>query len=336
MRKGDLNFLKGFVLSFYIFVRYRKIEEKRGVTVTDSGIPEVKSSAAAAERQLGPIKTSETVTSTTKASPKWDEDWIPSRTSAPTLQSSVTNVSSSQPVIANKPIQVSPATSQSSVPAVSPQPTSASCPSVDLEWPPRSSLGVSPKIGDNEKQNLNGDASSSSFDDLDPFANWPPRPISISGVSGSYSNNGTIATTANKPGSSLNANYLNGINIQPNNSINWAFNTQNSIEPSNQNQGNSTLNASSLNSGLNSQSSLGFLKSSQGNSAWGSSPQKSADLGSIFTSSKSEQAAPRLAPPPATAVGRGRGRGRGNQGATASRSGHAKSSSEQPPLLDLL
>lgn len=327
---------------YMLFVKdiLRKIEEKRGVIVTDSGIPEVKSSAAAAERQLGRLKASETVTSTTKASPKWDEDWIPSRTSALTLQSSVTNVSSIQPVIANKPIHVSPATSQSQssvpVPAVSPQPTSVSCPSVDLEWPPRSSLGISPKIGDNEKQNLNRDASSSSFDDLDPFANWPPQPISISGVSGSYSNNGTIATTANKPGSSLNANYLNGINILPNNNINWLFNMQNSIEPSNQNQGNSTLNASSLNSGLNSQSSLGLLKSSQGNSAWGSSPQKSADLGSIFTSSKSEQAAPRLAPPPATAVGRGRGRGRGNQGATASRSGHAKSSSEQLPLLDLL
>ena len=64
--------------------------------------------------------------------------------------------------------------------------------------------------------------------------------------------------------------------------------------------------------------------------------KKTTYLGSIFASSKNDHASPRLAPPPATAVGRGRGRGRGNQGQSNARSAHAKSPSEQPPLLDLL
>ncbi|MBA0729971.1 hypothetical protein Golax_025969 [Gossypium laxum] len=105
---------------------------------------------------------------------------------------------------------------------ISSQQMHASCPAVDTEWPPASSS--------------NGTLSPSNFDDLDPFANWPPRPIPVS----SYNN------------------------------------------------------------------------------------QKPADLGSTFGSSKS---APRLAPPPSTAVSRGAN--------SASRATHATPTSQQPSLLDL-
>ncbi|KAA8528038.1 hypothetical protein F0562_035093 [Nyssa sinensis] len=334
---------------YMLFVKdvLRKIEEKRGVTVTESGIPEVRPSFAVDARQPGPVKTTaSTAPSTTRSVPAWDEDWVSTRKGpTTTFQSSITNVSSVQPAMTNQPIQVTSAHSQSlTKSAVTSQQTVLSCPPVDLEWPPRSSSGVTPQLGDNEKQNHNAGESTASFGDIDPFANWPPRPGGSLGASAT-SNNGTIAPAANTYGSSLNASTENGLNFLSNYSTNWTINTPNSIEPLRQHQGNSTLNTSGFNSGglLNPQNSLAFSKQNQGTSAPGSgtyTDRKTADLGSIFVSSKNEKSAPRLAPPPATAVGRGRGRGRGNQGqpgvTTTSRSSHPKSPSEQPPLLDLL
>ncbi|KAF2290566.1 hypothetical protein GH714_014440 [Hevea brasiliensis] len=58
--------------------------------------------------------------------------------------------------------------------AVPGQQTTASCPPVDIEWPPQASSGVTPQLRDADKQLNTGASSSSSFDDLDPFANWPP------------------------------------------------------------------------------------------------------------------------------------------------------------------
>jgi len=101
------------------------------------------------------------------------------------------------------------------------------------------------------------------------------------------------------------------------------------------NQGTSALNSSSLNIGSTPQNFIGFLKQKQNKSILDSySNTKSIDLGSIFDSSKNEQAVSKLAPLVSTIRGRGRGRGRG--GTSILRSSHAKPQSEQPPLLDLL
>ncbi|KAI3732970.1 hypothetical protein L1987_64183 [Smallanthus sonchifolius] len=60
---------------------------------------------------------------------------------------------------------------------------------------------------------------------------------------------------------------------------------------------------SNLNGGVASQNSIGSMRNNQG----AATGPKMADLGSIFASTNSSQAAQRLAPPPQNAVGRGRG-----------------------------
>lgn len=328
-------------LSLFFFkmfwVYYRMIEEKRGVTVTDSGIPEVKSSSFlnGLQSQASSI-TSGTVAPASKSSTSWDEDWGTIRKGpAAAHQPTTSNPSSTPSISGSQPIHLMSSHSQSSmISTVSSQQTAVSCPPVDIEWPPRAALGVTPKLGDRDKQLNAGASSTSSFDDADPFADWPPPTSGISGGS-LTSNNGTIGPLANNYSSSLITSTPNSMNFQTNGNDSWVFNDRSSFEPLKPNQGTSILNANSLNSGLNPQNSIGFLKQSQGMSTLGSySDKKSTDLGSIFGSSKNEQTAPKLAPPPSTAVGRGRGRGRG--GTSTSRSSHAKPQSEQPPLLDLL
>lgn len=219
------------------------------------------------------------------------------------------------------------------------QQLSSSCPAVDVEWPPRpSSLGTT-ILGDSEKQPENKGALGSSLDDIDPFANWPPPPTGSSAASHSL-NNGTMAPLANRAVSNNSATLLNGLNSQTNGLDSWAFSTPISSQPLKQNRG-ITSHTDSLSSGiLDPQSSLGFMKHSQGSSSvYSASSGRATDVGSIFSSNKGEQTAPRLAPPPSTAVGRGRRRGRGNQGQlrfSTSGSGNAKSHPELPPLLDLL
>ncbi|KAF3440970.1 hypothetical protein FNV43_RR19256 [Rhamnella rubrinervis] len=321
---------------YMLFVKdiLRKIEEKRGVTVTDSGIPEVKPSLPVNGMQSH--ASSKTNTSTTKSNSAWDEDWGPiTKQRAASLQNSTNNIpTSTDPVLGKQPIQVTSLQVQSlPIPAVSNNQTAASCPPVDIEWPPRTSSGAAPQYGDAEKQLNTGASSTSSFDDIDPFADWPPR-SSGSAVSGvGISNNGTLGVPATKYGSSSNPNTSNNMNFQSHNNSSWTFDTQSSIEQMRPNQSNS-LNTGSLGSGsVIPQSSIGFLKQNQGMAASSTyTDKKPTDLGSIFATSKNEQTAPRLAPPPSTAVGRGRGRGRGT-----SRSSQVKPpSSEQPPLLDLL
>lgn len=284
-------------------------------------------------------KASGTVSSAAKSSPSWDEDWGPT-TKAPanSFQHSTISISSNLSYPSNQPIEVVSMQPHSSVTSASSQQTTSTCPPVDLEWPPQASSGMTSKVEvETQKPNI-GSPSTSSFDEIDPFADWPPRPGGSLKVSGS-SNNGIMASSNNKYGYSSSSSVMND-DIFQNNSDIWALNTQKLMDSSRQNQlGNSTLNSTSLNSGHNSQSSIGFLKQNQGFSNLGSNNnKKTTDLGSIFASSKNDHhAAPRLAPPPATAVGRGRGgRGRGNQGHSNARSSHAKSPSEQPPLLDLL
>lgn len=309
--------------------------------MTDSGVPEVKIPAAGAGPNFGPAKNSTgTSMSTTKSIPAWDEEWIPAKESAMSLKTSSTNVSSAKPAIAvanQQPMQINHANMASSVAAASSQPTSESNAPADLEWPPRSSVGVSPPVGDDtNKKTQNGNLSSSTFDDVDPFANWPPRPTGT--VGSNSSSHSTIGQSAINPASNWNASTLNGTSSQSYSNSSWTYGTQNAVEPMRQNQMSSTLNSGSLNGNTKSQGSLEFMKSSQPDLARIGAPQKPADIGSIFSSNNGDHSALRLAPPPMTAVGRGRGRGRGNQAQsranTSSRTGNT--SSGQPPLLDLL
>lgn len=302
---------------------YRKIEEKRGVTVTDSGIPEVKSSLLSNGLQSQALdKTSATVASATRSNPSWDEDWGPiTKGSTNSFQSSISNSSSTRTVSSNQPIQSVPVQLQPSIVAAISSPQAAeSCPAVDVEWPPRATSVMNSESREGEKQQLNaGLSSSSSFDEIDPFADWPPRRSGASSGSGTPSN-GNMGAMTNNFSSGLVTNTPNSMNFQTNGSNSWASNNHTSA-----------LNTSSLNSGgLNNLNSIGFMKQTQSVN----SDKKSNDLGSIFSSSKTEQTAPKLAPPPSNVVGRGRGRGRGV--ITTSRPSHVKPSSEQPPLLDLL
>ncbi|CAA3019573.1 SCY1 2 [Olea europaea subsp. europaea] len=319
---GQLNVQQFAKYMYFVKDVLRKIEEKRGVTLTDSGIPETRPSSTVD----GPLPA---ISSSTKHNPSWDGDWIPARGASPAPQSSTT-MSNARSVFPSQPDQA-PSYSQSSlISSSASQQLPSSCPAVDIEWPPRSSSGFTTQLGDPGKLNGNKGSSNSSFDDIDPFANWPPRPSGTTPPSGSSTNEMAVPFSTKYPPSN-NATSTDGLNS-------WAFGTPNSVEPMRQNHGSIT---SSVVGGLNSQNSLGYLKQNYGASTLSSSSQKAADLGSIFASNKSEQAAPRLAPPPTTAVGRGRGRGRvGSQGqlgnTSASRPSQGKSQPEQPPLLDLL
>ncbi|KAL4335259.1 hypothetical protein GQ457_07G021980 [Hibiscus cannabinus] len=293
------------------FVRdiLRKIEDKRGVTLNDSGIPEVKHATNANGLQPEALsKTSGTATSS-KSSPAWDEDWgptargVPSAGAGATAQQPSKNNSSTDSILGDKSIHSAPKQSEPSmISTVSSQQMPVSCPAVDIEWPPRATSSITAESDNGAKQLKAGTSSASNFDDLDPFANWPPRPSASNGL-GSF-NNGTMGPATAKYGSSsINSTQFN-INDPDEKSNSWAFSNQNSGELLRPNLGGLTFNASiSMGGGL--QNSIGLMKQNQGNSASMSSSynnQKSLDLGSIFSTSKNEQAAPKLAPPPSTAA----------------------------------
>ncbi|KAG4201381.1 hypothetical protein ERO13_A05G275400v2 [Gossypium hirsutum] len=319
----------------------RRIEENRGVTVTDSGVPDLKPATTSNGLQSQVLSKANGTVASAKSSPAWDEDWGPTTRAAAnashTAHQPPKDNLSFHFILDDKSIQSAPTQSQSSlISTISSQQTSNSCPAVDIEWPPRPSSGVTVESGIGEKQLNAGTSLSSNFEDLDPFANWPPRPSASSNDSGTFNNgimggpgmnNYGFSSITSTPGT------MNHLTESSNNS--WGFSNQNSGEILRPNHGSSTSNTGILNGG-SSQSSIGFLKQNRGISASMSfyNHQKSADLGSIFGSSKNEQTAPKLAPPPSTAVGRGRGGGRG--ASSASRTTFAKPTSEQPPLLDLL
>ncbi|XP_058759904.1 SCY1-like protein 2 A [Vicia villosa] len=302
---------------YMLFVKniLQKIEEKRGVVVTDSGLPEVKLSPAVNGLQVDAPRTiNSTISTPTKSSSSWDADWGPKTTRTANYVTNPTNTSS-QPVIGNPVGQVASLQNPLSLSGVSNQQTAKSCPSVDIEWPPRASSGVTSQFGDTERQTVAaGTSSTSNNEDDDPFADWPPRTSGpLSGGFGN-SNNGTSGMPLNN----LGHNSMTSISSNLQASNNWSVNPNNGFQP---------------------QSPIGLLKQSQAfpaSNVVSSSYNnvKSTDLGSIFSSNKNEQIAPRLAPPPSTTVGRGRGRGRG---ATSTKQpSHTKSSTEQPHLLDLL
>ncbi|KAL4280067.1 hypothetical protein GQ457_03G029500 [Hibiscus cannabinus] len=208
------------------------------------------------------------------------------------------NKSPTDPILGDKSIQSEP----SMISTVSSKQIPVSCPAVDIEWPPRATSGINAESGNVEKQLNSGTSLASSFDDLDPFANWPPRPSASNGLGSS--NNGAMgpATTNYGPGCIAGTQF--NMNNPDDKSNSWAFSSQNSGELLRPNLGGSTSNATILNSG-GLQNSIGFMKQNQGNSASMNSSynnQKSLDLGSIFSGSKNEQAAPKLAPPPSTVM----------------------------------
>ncbi|KAK9092864.1 hypothetical protein Syun_027775 [Stephania yunnanensis] len=321
---------------YMLFVKdiLRKIEEKRGVTVIGSGALPVANGVQSeiANKISGSV-------SSTSSSPAWDEDWGSTTASSITnRRHSEKNLSSMQTV----PI-MQPATATMPLSSISSDSSkqTGSCAPADLEWPPRISSDVPSQIGDFEKQKQSPVGTSAvGSDDFDPFADWPLQP-----------SNSTGGLSSTSTGTARMSTYGSGSNLGSLSNVNFKSNT-NPIGMNNQTQIRSMRNSNiskvnNLNSGvLNPLSSIGFSKQNQGISTFGSinsnasstlyDEKKTSDIGSIFASSKNDQMAPRLAPPPAMAVGAGRGRGRGNQGANASMRSKPKASSEQPPLLDLL
>lgn len=318
-----------------MFALYSKIEEKRGVAVTDSGMPEVKRPPVVNGVQSEAVRTSSSsVPASTRSSSSWDEDWGPK--TKKTASSTDNSIDAASPSLAGSHVgQVTSLQKHLSSTALSAQQTTNSCPSVDVEWPPRASPGVTPQFSDTEKQTIGaGTSSTSNLEADDPFADWPPRPNgSVSSGSG-IPNNGTSGMPLNI---GFNSMTNTSSNIGPQTSMSWSVSSQSSADPISLNSRTSST-VGSLNSGLGHQNSLGFLKQSQAfpasNVSYNNAQSPATDLGSIFSSNKNEQIAPRLAPPPSSAVGRGRGRGRG--AASTTRSSHTKSHAEQPPLLDLL
>ncbi|XP_075481397.1 SCY1-like protein 2 B isoform X2 [Primulina tabacum] len=214
---------------YMLFVKdaLRKIEEKRGVTLTDAGVSEVRTLPAFEGRPSGQMnKSASNIPSIPKRSSSWDEDWLPARV-APTAIQSITTTSKTQPSVQSQPVQVNSRYSRSSTSSIaSTQEPPSSCPAVDVEWPPQSLSGVTIQLGDIEKLDVNKGASpNSTLDTIDPFANWPPRPSGTSSVLSSL-NNGTTASTANDYGLS-NSATTNGLSIQ---SASWASSLQSSSE----------------------------------------------------------------------------------------------------------
>ncbi|CAL1351933.1 unnamed protein product [Linum trigynum] len=324
---------------YMLFVKdvLRMIEEKRGVTVSDSGIPEAKTLPFAnGSQSQASSKSTGTVASAVKKSPSWDEDWGPVTKGSTTvpIPSVSSNPSPAPTTMTSSGNQQQPLQSLSSMASQQP---AVSCTPVDIEWPPRSSSsGVNPQQSDGWGQSSTVTSSSTpAVDDTDPFADWPPRPSSSTTSTSNTLNNGRVGSLTPNYGSSLGTTTSNS-STQSNGSNSWAFNNQNSLP-----MGRGAVNSGG-GSGMNRNHSLGSLKSSQGGSMVSSSNQKrlSGDLESIFGSVRNNDngaLAPRLAPPPLTAVGRGRGRGTAAGGSTMKSSSHAnKPQPGQPPLLDLL
>ncbi|CAH9073024.1 unnamed protein product [Cuscuta epithymum] len=283
----------------------RKIEEKKGVTLSNSEVPDAKPSRGSVlgpQEQLGQLNKANLsvqsfTTTAVRPSPSWDEDWIPSRGPPPVAaQQSSSSVAS----LASRPTAHFQSTNQMAPVASTTQPLPSSHPTADLEWPPQSSH----KSVDSDKQEeRNGAASNGggSFDDIDPFSNWPPPRL--------------------PSGSTVSSGPLNGSTMTS------SFNLYGPM--------NSTANSSNSFQGT----SMSNLGGGAFNSRLGASEKASmGDISSIFSNKSEQTAAPRLAPPPATAISRGRGRGRGSSqgqlGATSSTS--RKSQPVQPNLLDLL
>ncbi|TVU35952.1 hypothetical protein EJB05_17859 [Eragrostis curvula] len=355
-----------------------KIEEKRGVTVTENGNTEVKASPSlangihSAPTMSGGVGQPAQIPSA-KGTSSWDEDWGPTKkTSAPSL-SNDSGVQTKQPLPdpfdfstqtiqpttlpsdfsaqSKQPSIVSQVTA-ATIPPVQPLPslkslaptsgsqTSGSCVPVDFEWPPRASSSSDFNAPPVNKESDSGMLSSSGLDDMDPFADWPPKPSSATSSSaiqlpqstnqsfpGSNTGNLGLGASSNSLGQ-MKSNQMSW-SAKPNASNLMSLNSTGSLL----NQGNSALGFGNPIGGL----STGFSNPSS-SSAGQSMMQPKSDFGSLSLSSNSAaHGPPKLAPPPSAAVGRGRGRNQGQSALSrASRPPHSNSSSGQQPILDLL
>ncbi|GAB2217242.1 hypothetical protein Droror1_Dr00000414 [Drosera rotundifolia] len=327
----------------------RRIEEKRGV-MSDSGAPETKTSPADAHQSSLWTKQNGTVSvsSAAKSSPAWDEDWGPStRKEDPSIKTSIPNSSSIDSVSGIQFNGLSTASNSSAVSSISGSQI-VSFPASHIEWPPRGSSGITQQTGYSQENNQN--ASTASLDDMDPFADWPPRPSS--NVNSSLSSDLSLHSNGFIGVPPLDKNGLNfktssstigkapiSSSNWPVTSASWASGNPDLVGQQVQKQADPAVSNFGSLSGLGIHSSSGSLRQSQGITGPGNgfADKKAMDLGSIFNSGKSEHSALKLAPPPSTAVGRGRGRGAGASGGmNGARSGNPKARTEQPPLLDLL
>ncbi|XP_072991100.1 SCY1-like protein 2 A [Typha latifolia] len=318
---------------YMLFVKdiLRKIEEKRGVTVTDSGIPEVRVSPSVTNGfHSEPLQRPNEQISSAKSTLAWDEDWGPTTKRSATASLAVeSNIQPKPSLPVSQPASVT-VTSSQSIKSFSSQQTSASCTPVDVEWPPRSaSSGLGAQLAVSDEQNSGGD-SGSGFDELDPFANWPPKP-------------GNSASSLGSGAKPIHSYGISGSNMggtgfgSTNNMIGQSNPHQGSLISKTQNSSGLGFNPMGQLSHGNSASSFGNLYSSANSLIGGQFAGKATDLGPIIASTNAGQPTPRIAPPPTAAVGRGRGRNQGLSGISkSSRPAHAKASSEKPPLLDLL
>uniref|UniRef100_M8BDX4 SCY1-like protein 2 n=1 Tax=Aegilops tauschii TaxID=37682 RepID=M8BDX4_AEGTA len=353
-----------------------KIEEKRGVTVTDNGHTEVKVSPSISNG-IHSKPTSgglgQTGQMPAAKSTSWDEDWGPTKkTSAPPLSfdsSAQTKQPSKDPFDfstqtnqpSTLPFDLSTQTKQpltvtqvaaSTIPSAQPLPslqslapssghqTSGSCVPVDIEWPPRMSTSsdFNAPFSAN-KDSKSGGLSNDGVDDVDPFADWPPKPSSAASISAVER-----LPSTNQSISGLNTGNMGfgggstSLGQMKTNQVSW------SAKPNNTNIMGMNSTASYLNQG---NSSLGYgnpiggpssgLSNAASSIAGQSIRQPKSDFGSLSQLSSGTQGPPRLAPPPSAAVGRGRGRNQGQSALSrASRTPNSNVSSEQPPFLDLL
>ncbi|KAJ4797524.1 kinase family with ARM repeat domain-containing protein [Rhynchospora pubera] len=236
-------------------------------------------------------------------SPAWNEDWGPPASST---------AKPKQPLV-QPPMNPTPSMAASSQPIefnLGPQVTgsNASCSPVDIEWPPSTSSDFLSNNNYNSKQEISitgttgisdigGVPSNGGFDDLDPFANWPPP---------KHSNPvGQLKHVQN-----LSSSSNSGINLDSSGMLNqdkFLTNMNYAANPIGSNP-----SPDLFGSGNPSQNLFG--------SGLGQNP-----IGSKFGSTSSIGSTPRLAPPPQSALSR------------ATRPvGNAKSSSDQAPLFDLL
>ncbi|KAF8115415.1 hypothetical protein N665_0027s0031 [Sinapis alba] len=190
------------------------------------------------------------------------------------------------------------------------------CPPMDIVWPPRQSSSLTAPAVADETQLNTGKSSTPGFHELDPFANWPPRPKNNGAyvTSTGSLNNGTLSGFSN--------NFTVGAPFQIANNDNWAFSNASLSSMKPPQQRNPIIYASNQDFGLPKQSQ-GMPSFSSGSN----NNQKPANISSIFNSRKTGKPAMKLAPPPSTTMGRGRGRGRG---------GTSKPNGSQTSLLNLL
>uniref|UniRef100_A0A0E0C4M6 Protein kinase domain-containing protein n=1 Tax=Oryza meridionalis TaxID=40149 RepID=A0A0E0C4M6_9ORYZ len=330
-----------------------KIEEKRGVTVTDNGNTEVKVSPSLANGiHSEPLSRGVGQTEQIQAAKgaAWDEDWGPTKKASAPSQSSDSNARKKQPsdpfdfstqtkqpsalpfdfstqqpkpssaIPQVTPATISPAPSlpslQSLAPSSGPQ-TSGSCVPVDIEWPPRKSTSsdFNAPLSVSE-QSKSGGLSSDGLADIDPFADWPPKASSGASISAvGHLSSASQSISGLSTGNIGFSGNSGSLGQMKTNQMSW------SAKPN-------TTNLMAVNSTGN------YLN--QGNSALGfGNPIGGRSTGSL--SSSTTQGPPRLAPPPSASVGRGRGRNQGQSALSrASRTPHSNVSSEQPPILDLL